>query len=65
MGIKALGWAVPLSPGLLPAARMVLSGWKLAPEFGVTFVLKSGRKGNAEGSMEGHRVVDKECSYRR
>lgn len=49
--------AVPLSPSLLPAARMVLSGWKVAPEFGVTLVvLKSGRKGDAEG----HRVVDKE-----
>lgn len=55
--MKALRWAVPLSPSLLPAARMVLSGWKVAPEFGVTLaVLKSGRKGEAEG----HRVVDKE-----
>lgn len=36
---------------------MVLSGWKVAPEFGVTLVvLKSGRKGDAEG----HRVVVKE-----
>lgn len=36
---------------------MVLSGWKLALEFGVALVaLESGRKGDAEG----HGVVDKE-----
>lgn len=37
----------PLVPKPAPAARMVLFGWKLAPEFGVTLVLKSGRKDNA------------------
>lgn len=56
VGIKALGWAVPLSPRLLPAARTVLSGWKLALEFGVTLVVpKSGREGDTERWVEGHR----------
>lgn len=65
--VGSTGWhessqvGCPLVPKPAPSSqdgtRMVLSGWKVAPEFGVTLaVLKSGRKGEAEG----HRVVGKE-----